>query len=387
MRADLNVPLDDGTIADDQRIRAAHGSMQHVLDAGGRLVVMSHLGRPGGLQDPELGLAPVASRLSELLDRPVPLPGDMPVCDAAADAVSAMADGDVVLLQNLRFDAREQAGDEGFAAALAEMGDIYCNEAFGAAHRADASLVALPRAMGDRPRVSGLLLAHELRCLREAFSDPTRPFIAVLGGSKVFDKLGVIEQLVGRADCVLVGGAMAYTFLAASGIDIGDSIVETDRLQETRAILESAADRGTRILLPQDHVTAASIDDHSSIETCAGAIGAGRVGLDIGPASATAFSAELAAAATIVWNGPMGMFEVPPFDAGTAAVADAVAEATARGATTIVGGGDSAAALAQRGLSDAVTHLSTGGGACLAMLQGVSLPGVEVLDDALGDNG
>ncbi len=381
MRVDFNVPLDErGVITDDRRIRMALPSIRRVVDGGGRLVLMSHLGRPDGGPDPTLSLAPAARRLGELL-------GGLTVRFAAGDCVSAetarlvtaLADGEILLLENLRFNPGEKDGDPAFAAQLAAYGDVYCNDAFGSAHRSDASMVAVPRVMSGRPRVAGLLLDKELRYLSEALTRPKHPFVAVLGGAKVSDKLGAIRNLTGRVDTILVGGAMAYTFLAAGGSDVGASRVETDMFDTARGLLDHGA---VRIILPTDHVCGTTMGGDTPVEVFQDAIPQGWMGLDIGPKTCAAFASVLQEAATIVWNGPVGVFETPPFDKGSRVVAESIAQATAHAAVTVVGGGDTAAAVEAFGLADRITHVSTGGGASLRLLEGGGFESVELLDDA-----
>ncbi len=386
MRVDFNVPLDDaGAITDDRRIRSALPSIRSVIGREGRLILISHLGRPNGTgPEPGLSLRPAADRLRELLGGADVrfVPGDCTGPEART-AAAELTDGAVLVLDNLRFDAGEKKGDSAFAAALASMGDVYCNEAFGTAHRNDASMFAVPKAMTGRPRVCGFLLEKELRFLAQTLEDATADdagiFIAVLGGAKVSDKLGAIENLRGRVDAILIGGAMAYTFLRAQGVPTGASLVEEDMIDTARDLL---ADAGScDILLPTDHVCAKEIAAGTPVRRCVDAIDDGWMGLDIGPASADRFAARLATASTIVWNGPMGVFETPPFDAGTRRVAEAIADATDAGAVSVIGGGDSAAAIDAFGLADRVSHVSTGGGASLRMLEGGRFDSVDLLDE------
>ena len=375
LRADLNVPLAGGAVADDSRIRAALPAIRAARRAGAAVVVTSHLGRPRGAPDPALSLRPVAARLQELLEEPVRFQPE-PIGPQAA-APPRLGPGEVLLLENLRFHPGETGNDPAFAEALAACGDEYVNDAFGAAHRAHASVDACARRF---PRAAaGPLLEAELEALGAVLGNPPRPFVAILGGAKVSDKLPVIRSLLGRADRVLIGGAMAYTFTAARGLATGRSLVEPDRIADAAALL---ADHADRLLLPSDHLTARSPDGDLSHASPIGEIGDDRMGLDIGPASRAAFAAAIAEAATIVWNGPMGLFENPRFAEGTTAVARAVAEATRRGATSIVGGGDSLAAVRRAGVGGEISHLSTGGGASLAFLAEQPLPGVEALADA-----
>lgn len=382
VRADLNVPLHDGKVTDDLRIDASLATLRRLIDGGARVVLMSHLGRPKGKVAEDLRLAPVARRLSEKLGRDVVAATDVIGEDARAKVAAAQA-GDVVLLENLRFEAGEEANDPAFADALASFGDAYVDDAFGAAHRAHASVVGIPERV--QPAVAGLLMKSELDSLSHLLGTPPKPFVAILGGAKVSDKLGVIDNLLGTVDVLLVGGAMAYTFLAAQGYDIGASKVEDDRYDDCRRLLASGEEQGTRIVLPTDVVAAAefSADAEHEVVPIVG-IGSDRMGLDIGPDSVGLFAREIAQARTLLWNGPMGVFEWEAFSAGTEGVARAVADCEG---FTVIGGGDSAAAIRQMGLDDEVSHVSTGGGASLEFLEGVDLPGVAALrGDAKGTN-
>ncbi len=378
MRVDFNVPLSGGEIADDRRIRTALPSIESVLDRGGSVVLMSHLGRPGGTGfEPEFSLNPAARRLADLLDRPVAFATDTVGDDAQATA-AALEPGGVALLENLRFQKAEKAGDEDFAEKLAAFGDLYCNDAFGTCHREHASMVAVPRRMkrDGKPAVCGFLVEKEIRYLKDVVSSPERPFLAILGGAKVSDKIVVIDQLAKICDAILIGGAMAYTFALARGGRVGDSLVEPDFTERARAMLEA---HGDKLVLPADHVCARDLESGAATRTVDGdAIPEGWKGLDVGPETRERFARRIQGARTVVWNGPMGVFEVPPFDAGTRAVAEAVA---ASDATSIVGGGDSAAAVEQMGLADRVSHVSTGGGASLEMLEGKTFASVELLDE------
>ena len=383
MRVDFNVPLKGGVIGDDTRIRSSIPSIQYALARGARVVVLaSHLGRPKGTPNPEMSLQPVADRLASILGTPVTFAADC-VGDVALAAVAAAPAGGVVLLENLRFHAEEEKDDPAFAAELAALADVYVNDAFGAAHRAHASVHAIVPLMKDA--AAGLLMEREVRYLGDTLANPERPFVAILGGAKVSDKIQVIENLMPRVDRLLIGGAMAYTFFKAQGLPVGRSLVENDKLDLAREILERAKARGLTLLLPTDHVVAATFPvagaaagPTATIAVTDAAIG-DRMGLDIGPATAAAFSAALADAKTVIWNGPMGVFEVDAFAQGTLAVAKAVAAVKG---TTIIGGGDSIAAAKKAGVSASLTHISTGGGASLEFLGGRTLPGVAVLPDA-----
>jgi phosphoglycerate kinase len=376
MRVDFNVPMEAGRITDDRRIQMALPSIRRVIDHGGKLILISHLGRPKGEPQPEYSLKPVAERLSELVGKPVAFASDT-VGDDARAKVAALSPGGLVVLENLRFHPGEKQGDEAFAAALAAMADVYCNNAFGTCHRKDASMLALPRAMGDKPRVVGSLVEPEIRFLQEAIHNPQRPFVALLGGAKVSDKITVIENLLGLCDQVLVGGAMAFTFVLARGGKVGKSLVEEDKLDLARKLMEQGQGK---LFLPVDAHCGDAFSADCRKQICpVDQIPDDMMGLDIGPETATRFNDVLAAAKTVVWNGPMGVFEMPPFDRGTRSVAEAIA---ASEATSIIGGGDSAAAIAQMGYEDRVSHVSTGGGASLAMLEGQSFAALDILDDA-----
>jgi phosphoglycerate kinase len=380
MRVDFNVPFDDhGNISDDRRITMAVPSIQGVLDRGGSVILMSHLGRPKGGPSPEFSLRPTAVRLAEILGRPVEFATDT-IGDDASAKVAALQPGGVLILENLRFDDAEKKGDPEFAAKLAKMGDVYCNNAFGTCHRKDASMYAVPQAMAGKPRVAGLLVEKEIKYLSDAISSPTRPFIAILGGAKVSDKIAVIENLLSICDEVLIGGAMAYTFSLAQGGRVGGSLVEKDKVDLALRLIELG---GNKLVLPSDtNCAPAPSSDAPTQIVAAGQIPDGLEGFDIGPATAKQYAERIEAAKTIVWNGPMGMFEVPPFDQGTRTVAEAIARATSGGATSVIGGGDSAAAIEQFGLADKVSHVSTGGGASLSMLEGQRFAAVDLLDEA-----
>ena len=375
VRVDFNVPLDEAQhITDDRRIRMALPTIEKILSDGGRAVLMSHLGRPkGDGQDAKFSLRPAAERLGELLERQVAFATDT-VGDDAGEKVAS--DAEVVVLENLRFNAGEKKGDAVFAEQLAGFADVYCNDAFGTCHRTDASMVAVPMAMEGKPRVVGFLVAREIQYLADTLADPARPFVAILGGAKVSDKIGVIENLLGICDHVLIGGAMAYTFSLASGGQVGDSLVEPDKVALAEKLLQRGGDK---IVLPIDtHCGDAFAADCNKKVVPAKQIPAGFEGFDIGPATATRYGDLVRTAKTVVWNGPMGVFEMPPFDAGTRAVAEAIAESEA---VSIIGGGDSAAAIEQLGFADRVSHVSTGGGASLAMLEGKKFTAVDLLDE------
>lgn len=378
VRVDFNVPLDAAqAVTDDTRIRESLPTIEHLASQGARVVLLSHLGRPKGKRDPKYSLAPVARRLQELLPaRSVSFVGTT-VGEDAERAVNALGDGEILLLENTRYTDAEEANDESLAKALAALGDLYVNDAFGSAHRAHASTEGVARFL--RPAVAGLLMEKELRYLGRALAQPERPFVAILGGAKISGKIDVIEQMLPKVDRMLIGGAMACTFFRALGVETGKSLVEEDRVQMARELLARAGDK---LVLPADALVAPAIDQPQAARRVArDAIPADQAMFDIGPRSAEEFAGIIRGARTVVWNGPMGVFETKGFDAGTRAVAEALVAATREGATTIVGGGDSAAAIADFGLERDVSHVSTGGGASLEFLEGKALPGVAALDD------
>lgn len=377
IRADFNVPLENGHVADDTRIRATLPSLKLAIERGGRLVVASHLGRPKGKPDSKLSLRPVAARLKELLGRPVIFSSDC-IGQEALSRSQALKNGDLLLLENLRFHAEEEKNDEEFSRQLASLCDgVFVNDAFGAAHRAHASVVGITKFVNKA--AAGLLMEQELSYLEKALTNPERPFLAILGGAKVSDKIEVIQNLMKIANAMLIGGAMAYTFFRARKFTTGKSLVEEDKTDLALALLGEAVERSCRLILPVDHVLARSPDDAQTQIASVEATPADWMGLDIGPKTVELFRHEIRVAKTIVWNGPLGMFEKPAFAAGTLAIARAVADATAAGATSIVGGGDSVAAVEQAGVARKISHISTGGGASLEFLAGEKLPGVEAL--------
>lgn len=378
IRADFNVPLANGKVEDDTRIRATLPTLKLAIDRGARLVIASHLGRPKGKPESKYSLAPVAERLKELLGKPVIFASDC-VGQEPESRSKVLKNGHMLLLENVRFHVEEEQNDEGFSRQLAALCDgIYVDDAFGSAHRAHASVVGITKFV--RQAAAGLLMEQELEYLGKALTNPERPFLAILGGAKVSDKIEVIQNLIKIANTILIGGAMAYTFFRAKGFTTGKSLVEEDKTDLALTLLGEAVERGCRIVLPIDHILARSTEEGAQTQlTGVEGTPADWMGLDIGPKTIELFRAEISRARTIVWNGPLGMFEKPAFARGTMAIARAVADATAKGATSIVGGGDSVAAIEQAGLANKISHISTGGGASLEFLAGRKLPGVEAL--------
>jgi phosphoglycerate kinase len=380
IRVDFNVPLKEGVVTDDTRIRETIPTLRLAIEKGARVVLASHLGRPKGGPDAKFSLYPAAKKLEELLGQPVAFAKDC-VGPGALEQSKALRDGEVLLLENVRFHPEEEKNDEAFSKELAALCDgLFVCDAFGSAHRAHASVVGITRFV--KQAATGLLMERELAYLGKALTQPARPFVAIIGGAKVSDKIEVVENLMKVADSMLIGGGMAYTFLKSQGLQIGKSLVEEDKLDLARKILADAKARNFKLLLPVDHLVALEFKaDAPATVTSVTETPADQMGLDIGPKTVAAYSAEIAKAKTILWNGPMGVFEMPAFAAGTLAIAKAVASATSDGATSIVGGGDSVAAVQQSGVASGISHISTGGGASLEFLGGAKLPGVEALTD------
>jgi phosphoglycerate kinase len=376
LRADLNAPLEQGAVSDDTRLTAVLPTIRHLLDRGAAVVLASHLGRPKGGPDATYSLKPVAERFGALLERPVPLAPDC-VGEAVEGLVRALEPGQTLLLENLRFHPEEEANDDGFARRLAVLADLYVNDAFAAAHRAHASIAAITRHL--QPAAAGLLMRRELDALGRILESPARPLAAVLGGAKVSDKIALVEHLLARVDVLVIGGGMAFTFLRALGHGVGTSLVEVDRVETARATLDAARRRGVQIVLPVDALVAGGLDSPSGRAVSVREIPAQQMGLDIGPLSVERFAAALKSAKTIVWNGPMGVFEKPAFATGTVALARAVAES---GAFSVIGGGDTVAAVNQAGVAARIGYISTAGGAFLEFLEGRTLPGVDALTEA-----
>ncbi|MBN2328486.1 MAG: phosphoglycerate kinase [Candidatus Omnitrophica bacterium] len=377
VRVDFNVPLDENChVTDDTRIRAALPTIKSLVDRGGRVILMSHLGRPKGQVKEEFRLEPVAKKLSELLGKPVSALKDC-IGDDVKAAIDKMQDGEVVLLENLRFHPEEEKNDPEFCKQLAALGDMYVNDAFGTAHRAHASTEGVTRFFDTN--VAGYLMKKEIEYLVQAIQAPERPFIAILGGLKISGKIDVIQNLLDKVDSILIGGAMAYTLLKVKGCDVGDSIVEEEKLDVARDVIQAVEEKGVDFLLPVDHKAAADVKDGVTPQTISDInIPAGLKGIDIGPETVKAYQAKILGAKTIVWNGPMGVFEIPAFADGTMQIANAVADS---GAVSIVGGGDSVSAVHKAGVSDKISHISTGGGASLELLEGKTLPGLAALTD------
>lgn len=379
MRVDFNVPIKNGEIGDDNRIVQALESIRYIIDQGAKLVLTSHLGRPGGEPSAEFSLKPVADYLATLVDTPVHFAEDC-IGDKAEKAIKNAKNGEIVLLENVRFHPEEKKNDPEFAKQLAAHADLFVNDAFGSSHRAHASVAGVTKFL--QPAVSGFLLEKEIRYLEESVNNPKRPFVAILGGAKVSDKIGVIENLLSKVDTIIIGGGMTYTFFKARGLEIGNSLVEDDKVDLAKELMEKAGKAGIKFMLPVDSVVAKEFSndaEHKVVDD--DGIEEGWMALDIGPQSSISFGNQIKNAQMVLWNGPMGVFEMPNYAEGTFAVAGSLAEATENGATTIIGGGDSAAAIKKAGLEKKVSHVSTGGGASLEYLEGKELPGVTSLTD------
>jgi phosphoglycerate kinase len=377
VRVDYNVPLDNGSITDDTRVRASLPTVTHLVNQGARVILVSHLGRPKGQPNPKYSLSPVAKHLGGLLRKPVAFAADC-VGPAAETAAKNLKDGDVVVLENLRFHPEEEKNDAAFAKQLASLADFFVQDAFGAVHRAHASTSAVTKLL---PSAAGFLLQKELQFLGQVKENPRKPFVAVVGGAKVSDKIEVLEKLLEKVDTLIIGGAMAYTFLTAQGVAVGKSLVEKDKVDLAKSLLEKAKGRNVKILLPQDHLVVPAVEDSAAAQVTDGqSIPADKLGVDIGPKTMKQLADPVHQAKTIFWNGPMGIFEVDRYAAGTREVARLAAEAATQGATVVIGGGDSVAAVQSTGLADKITHISTGGGASLEFLEGKELPGVSALN-------
>lgn len=376
VRVDYNVPMEKGVVTDDTRVRCSLPTLTHLIQKGARVILVSHLGRPKGAPNPKYSLAPVAQHLSQLIKKPVAF---APECigSLAETAVKNLRDGDVLLLENLRFHGEEEKNDPAFSKALASLADLFVQDAFGAVHRAHASTAGVPKLL---PSAAGFLLLKELEFLGRIKNNPAKPFLAIVGGAKVSDKIEVLEKLLDKVDCLAIGGAMAYTFLQSQGFKTGKSLVEADKVDTAKTLLKTAASKGVQVLLPKDHLVVTAIDaPDSANETADANIPGDLIGVDIGPNSIRGLAGPVSSAKTIFWNGPMGIFEVDRYARGTREVAKLAADAATKGATVVIGGGDSVAAVQSTGLAEKISHISTGGGASLEFLEGKELPGVTAL--------